>query len=391
VQSRLDGVENMVGESGPLSVHAQEIYRALSDADATAAAALLVGGLEPPAVRQRYERDIAQATAALAAAADLGGGADASAGPLRQISTNLPVYTGLVETARVYNRQGFPLGAAYLREASGVMRGQLLPAAEQLYEVESARLDADERKARATIIPDLLLGLLLLGALVAAQRYLTRRTNRLINVGLAVASGAALISLLWTTVALVSSAGDLRASSEEGSDHVQLLVEARTAALEARGDEGLTLVARGAGEAFEENYVKVSQEFGGRDGSGGLLGRALADAPDATARAEVQSAISNARAWRTAHAELRRRDEAGRYDEAVRIAIGPEETSAGSAFSRLDQDLAEAITNSQGNFLTAATQARGALAVLPLGVLVLMVVTVAGVGVGLWRRIAEYS
>ena len=64
------------------------------------------------------------------------------------MSTQLPVYTGLVETARVYNRQGLPLGAAYLREASGLMRDKLLPAAKQLYRTETGRL-ADDRDGAA--------------------------------------------------------------------------------------------------------------------------------------------------------------------------------------------------------------------------------------------------
>jgi len=43
----------------PLSVDAQQIYRALSDADATAATSFLSGGLEPHPVRHRYLADIA--------------------------------------------------------------------------------------------------------------------------------------------------------------------------------------------------------------------------------------------------------------------------------------------------------------------------------------------
>lgn len=46
---------------GPLSLDGQQIYRALSDADATAASAFLSGGLEPAAARRRYLTDIAAA------------------------------------------------------------------------------------------------------------------------------------------------------------------------------------------------------------------------------------------------------------------------------------------------------------------------------------------
>src|SRR6266581_7886662 len=106
----------------------QQIYRALSDADATAASAFLSGGLEPIAARRRYQADIAQAAAHLESATAAAGHSPA-ARDLARLSAGLPVYAGEVETARADNRLGLPLGAAYLREASSLMRGALLPAA----------------------------------------------------------------------------------------------------------------------------------------------------------------------------------------------------------------------------------------------------------------------
>ena len=53
--------------SGALTIQAQQLYRSLSDADATAATAFLSGGVEPVALRQRYLDDISDASAALAA------------------------------------------------------------------------------------------------------------------------------------------------------------------------------------------------------------------------------------------------------------------------------------------------------------------------------------
>ena len=47
VSQRASGASNVVGTSEPLSLDGQQIYRALSDADATAASAFLSGGLEP--------------------------------------------------------------------------------------------------------------------------------------------------------------------------------------------------------------------------------------------------------------------------------------------------------------------------------------------------------
>ena len=55
---------------------------------------------------------------------DTGPGADASAGAralnsdLEVLTTTIPVYSGLVETARTNNRLGNPVGSAYLGQAS---------------------------------------------------------------------------------------------------------------------------------------------------------------------------------------------------------------------------------------------------------------------------------
>src|SRR5687767_14708160 len=62
VQQRSARITEMGQVSGPLSIHAQDIYRSLSDADATAANAFLTSGAEPPALRQRYLDNIAQAS-----------------------------------------------------------------------------------------------------------------------------------------------------------------------------------------------------------------------------------------------------------------------------------------------------------------------------------------
>src|SRR5579863_880332 len=124
----------VVNVRGPLSVTAEQIYARLSDADDAATTAFLAGGLEPPAVRQRYLADVNAAASGIeSATAQSGSGTGAAAQDLRTLAAELPVYTGEIETARADNRLPLPLGAAYLREASKLMQGTLLPAAQDLY------------------------------------------------------------------------------------------------------------------------------------------------------------------------------------------------------------------------------------------------------------------
>jgi hypothetical protein len=187
----------VVAVSEPLSLDAEQIYQSLSDADATAAHAFLSGGLEPAADQQRYNADITQAAIRIEAASALMGASAARTGlpshpktatsatgdDLATLSAGLPVYAGEVETARADDRLGLPLGAAYLREASGLLRGTLLPAASGIYTEQSGLLTS--ASAQATGLP-LMVGAIVIGLVIGyvfyrSWRWLTRRTHRRIK------------------------------------------------------------------------------------------------------------------------------------------------------------------------------------------------------------------
>ncbi|SDG69237.1 hypothetical protein SAMN05216553_110270 [Lentzea fradiae] len=358
-------LQELATRSEPLAHAAQEVYRALQDADATAASAFLAGGLEPRELRERYEADIAQAQAALSVAT-------ASSPDLTAtLSAQLPVYTGLVETARTNNRQGFPVGAAYLREASGLMRTQLLPAARELYRSETDRVARAQDDAEFPLVPVLVAAAFVL-ALVAAQRYLTRITNRLLNVGLLVATGAALLSLLWVTTVSVLVMNDV-SDSRTASSKADVLAQARIATLTARGEETLTLVARGSGQAYEKNFVEVS----------GRLRELLEQAGRLDPSQAVASATENFRQWQQVHQRIREADDAGRYAEAVGLIGNPH-------FDSLDRDLVRAIGEARQDFSDEVAVARASLAGTVVGVLVLAVIGAAGAAMGLWQRLKEY-
>jgi hypothetical protein len=389
VRDRSDLVRRVTATSGPLAVAAQDLYRALSDADATAASAFLSGGLEPAPQRARYEADIAAASAALTKVA---GGVTEGVGVAAAglVAAQLPVYTGLVETARTLNRQRLPLGAAYLREASGLMRRTLLPAAQEVYSAVTARLAAARDDAAGFPWIALPLGLLALAGLIVGQVYLTRRTNRVFNPGLVAATAVGLAAVLWLGVAWVSAAGHLNASRRDGSEQVELLSQARILALQARGDESLTLVARGSGAAFEKRFADAMTRLVGENGSGGLLGQARGEATDPAGRAAADVALADARQWRTVHADIRRLDDDGDYVGAVGLAVGADRNSAANVFGRLDTDLARGITHGSDRFSREANRAGGVLSGVSVGIGALTVLLMLCVVAGMQRRIVEY-
>jgi hypothetical protein len=382
--SLVDGVRT---HSGPLAVQAQELYRSLSDADATAASAFLSNGVEPAELRSRYQSDIAAATAALAAAA---AGSESDQAAIQQLSTQLPVYTGLVETARTFNRLGLPVGAAYLREASGLMRDQLLTAAQRLYQRETDRLGAERGGAAGIPWLALLLGSATLAALIWAQRRLSRQTHRVFNLGLLAASLVTAIMVAWIGIAWVAVASQLSASNREGSAQVELLAKARIAALQARADEALTLVARGNGATFENDFTAQLKSLSGATGKAGLLGSARSATTDVAVRRAVDAAIADVQGWLTVHQKLRGVDDGGNFSEAVKLAVGAEPGSAATLFNHLDGALGQAIQITKAAFDLRATSAAGALSGASGGGMVLSVLLLVGIAVGFQRRIAEY-
>jgi hypothetical protein len=390
VAQRAASASEAVTTIEPLSVDAQQIYRALSDADATAATSFLSGGLEPLPVRHRYLADIARATSGLAAAtaAARGAGQSSAAGPLARLAGDLPVYVGLVETARADYRLGYPLGAAYLRAASGLMRGTLLTAARELYALQNARLATAD--GQATGLPYLALGLAVVAAyvLLRAQRWLARRTHRVLNRGLLAASAVGLLSAAWLFGALTVARAHLLDARAHGSAPVEALAQADIAALRAHSDESLTLVDNDGDDAFQKDFLNASRQLG--PGPGRLLTAAATAARGSPAGRLAAATVRVAPAWYAVHRRLRSLDDTGEHAAAVQLAIGSGPGDSGTLFGRLDTDLTAAISQDQAAFRSAGQTGRGDLAGLEAGMIAASLLMAAGCTWGVMARLAEY-
>ena len=385
---------DVVAVSEPLSLDAEQIYTSLSDADATAANAFLAGGLEPTAARQRFQADITEAAIKIEAASALVGAsaartqlpghlanvtsaADTAIGDdLAILSGQLPAYTDEVGTARADNRLGLPLGAAYLREASTLLRETLLPAASDIYTRESAQLTS--ASAQATGLP------LLVIAVVAAlgigfvfyrsSRWLSRHTHRMVNYGLLLAALVGLVSLVWLAGSFVIGRSDLLHAQQQGSAPAQAYARAEVAALQAHADESLTLIDNTGDDSYQKDYATLQDRLG--PGPGTLL-----------AATGSSQAAAQAQAWYQAHKALRAKDDAGDHPDAVQSALNGD---AASSFRQLSQTLSEGVETHQAVFASSARSGRDAFTGLAIGMIVASLVMVAGCAWGLSRRLAEY-
>ncbi|WP_426595747.1 hypothetical protein ACPPVS_09045 [Cellulomonas sp. McL0617] len=346
----------------------QDVRNDLVVADATATNAFLVGGLEPPAQRAKYDAAIASAATGLA---QLAGSNQADAELLGKATAGLTTYTGLVEQARANNRQGFPVGAAYLDQASSVLRSDVLPELDSLVKTNSDRVDSSFDAVSET--PWLLtLGLIALVAFVVVQSWLARRTHRRLNSGLFWATILTLVASAAGALVLATTAQH-SASVRTGSYADTVAVsQAYSLANDAKSMESFTLIKRGSGQAYEKIFQTETAQ----------ARTLLAGVDDAL--------VQSLDAWTAEHQKIRALDDAGQWDQAVALAISLAPDSPNAAFDAFS-------TAATGSVEASATATQDALsgagtAAVLVGWLILLAGLVAAVlsWRGISRRVEEY-
>jgi hypothetical protein len=376
---RASAANPIVASTGPLTYDAQQVYRSLSDADATEANAYL-SGIAPATTITRIHDDVSRTEADVMAirASDSDPAVQAD---LTTLATGIPSFTDLAGEADAFNREQVPVGAAWLGDASNLMHGTLLPAASDLYQKENARLNA--AYAQATGLPYLAVGSAILVGIVAfwTQRWLARRTRRVLNLGLVAASLIGLVSVAWLLTSFASARSDLLAARDQGSVPAQALTGAEITALRMHSDESLTLINRdGADDATEAEFQSSAKLLAAGLVTAQRTGSRSPGAADATAAARA------AQTWYGDHARVHDANGNGDYLGAVQLAIN----DSTRAFGKVDAALTAGIGADQATSARQAGSGDDAFGGLVVGMIVAALLMVACCVLGISKRIAEY-
>jgi hypothetical protein len=343
-------------------VRVQNIETSLYRADALASNAFLRGGLEPPAQRAAYDETISDVLRQIADAAEAQPADRAVLATLNELVTD---YTTGVTQARDNNRQVFPVGAQYLREASAALRIDATAALDALSDANTARAE-DEMDTQH---PWWLLGLALvaLAALWLVNRSIARRFHRRFNKGLLLAAlGIAVLTFFIVSYASAQNGAndELRAGAfKDAIDEAA----ARTAANDAKALESKRLIDRASG--------------------------AEVDAPWQLQAAIVDENTSYPGLWNdyvAAHMEVDALDVDGDWEGAVRRATSVEPGGSTFAFEVFDKTSGAAIEQ-------AGQQATDELSSNNIGLLLTLVtllVGLLGASVAAWginQRRREYA
>ena len=350
-------------------IRIQKIQSNLLSADATATNAFLVGGLEPSAQRAVYDQALSSTSSLIVEAAQA---QPADAAALSALNQEVVSYAATIEQARANNRQGLPVGAQYLRNASAELRSTALPILDNLVSSNAARA-ADDMDARVGyLLP--VISLLALVGVVIGQVWLARRFKRTINVGM-LASAAVLLILTVGGLIAAQQLGSTLSSISNGSfAAVNTAADARIDANNAKSNESLTLIARGSGQAFEDAWKSSA------DAVSGNLQR-LGERPEL---------VTQWQAYTDVHGKIRDLDDGGRWDKAVALATGSAPDSSNTVFGTFDQNLA-------GHLDEVSQEASSSLAneqpAMVVGAILILLGGLAAAFLGRWgvaARLKEY-
>ena len=384
---------DVVATSEPLSLSAQRMYLSLSDADVTATSAFLARINEPLPQRQRYAADIAQA------ATDLSSLRNAAAtssnrqllSSLAAVSAGLPLYTSYVAQAQTERSLGWLLTASSLMQvASEEMHVTLLPAAQKIYQQENAALTASSAQATGLpwIVVVVVLAIVLGAVLFGVQRWLTKRTHRIVNYGLLAASVVLVATVVWLAVAFVVARSDLQRGVGHGSAPAELLAQASIDTQQARGDQVLNLISRSGQAPFVQDFDSLRAALG--PGQGTLLTGAVSSSASGAGVSWAKAAARDEQSWYVVNNQVYSHDKNADYLHETPLVTGTKRGDSGFGFSRVEHDLNQAILANQVVFRSGATAGSNAYAGLDVGIIVAALIMAAGCAWGLARRLAEY-
>ena len=348
----------------------QDVQVRLVHADAIARENYLRGGVEDGAKRATYSAELAAVSDGLVSVAN--SVLPNEAATLASVAAQLSRYSGLVEQARANNRQGFPVGAAYLRTAnvlSAAMVADLQSVQASLRNQVNDDLDrADKAGAwlHATGWPLIIL-------LVAGATWVAARFRRILNAPIALAGLVTVLVVVVGGAFQASAMSDAQNATAGPLQAADLAAQARSAAFTAHAQEFGTLIARGSGSDDSAWQTSISTTEVALDRLCGT--------------ADECGLSDSLRSYTDAHATVRASDDAGDWDTARDESLDGAAAAAFASFDTASRDTAASLGQQAAAAMSSAPEGLGTLRVIAF----LAGLSVAALAlVGYSQRLREY-
>src|SRR5580658_79723 len=414
-----DTIRTIALHTKPAISAAERMRTALSAMDVDAASDSLSSDAVSTGTSRDFAGDVGNEIAAMVqASGGISFGDTDAAWRIESMQYDLHLYFAALGEARDAGRSKPWLAAQRVKFASRLLRGHVMVQADALEsgnwrQLEAAYAQSEEQSQRLGV-SYIGIGTLLIVTLIGAQIFLQRRTRRLINVPLAVATAVLVGAVLSVGLAILQERAEMLAGKTEALDRLVTLRQAKSAAYAINADQAMWLLDQ------EANRIEYEQDFERRarlildvdptDTAGlaqlqtrlaatdpaapppvaaGLLGSASAG-PSRVGEKPIAEAILSYLDFLMINRQLHILEEKGDHRGALELRTGNKPGQALFAFSRMDKALDAAITVADAGFeqrVTSVTATIYGLEVITVGGLGLALLLAAA---GLWQRYKEY-
>jgi hypothetical protein len=313
--------------------------------------------------------------------------------PLYNILSNLSAYEYTVGGSV---SSGAEISVDQFMEANRLMQQKILPASSALNRANLSQLESIYSSYTSNISSVMMFmtitGIVFLIILAGTQVYLFKKTHRVFNLGLLIATILFSVNLVYTAGALNSVKSDLYAAKHDAFDSLNALWSARAEAYNANAIESLYLLHNGTGivQTADTINFNLSAERMSND-SEGYLQDALSNITFSGEKEAAEAAHKQWSQYVEIDKKIRNLEYDSRHNEAIALLVGGASGQSNFEFVKFDAALGETIKINQANFDANITSAFKTLNIFPYITAVFLALIIAACILGMKARIDEYK
>lgn len=364
--------------TAPALVGIQEVFASVAEANTAATAAFLAADATGEAdrindnlFRAGLQRAVGQAEQV---SATIGPDPEAHQA-LQDIAVDLNAYRGGIEAARVQNLADLPDADVQLRTALGLVQTDIAASVTTVTEQGRANLEDERTTGQLFSWIAVAIGVVTLVSLIVVQVGLLRRTNRVLNPLLVLATALVATVVGYLVVGPLARAQALDDASAGGYDAIATTSGIQTSAFDLQSRLSLKILD-GRGDDLEASFADVETQI-----------EALATGADS---AREQAAADTLRIRWDRYQETAREIET-LVDIGDRTGAVERFQGEGLAtFNGLNTAVESALSDNRDQFLAGVDLAADAVGTTPYLTVVLPVLAALAILLAIQRRLAEY-
>ncbi len=311
------------------------------------------------------------------------------------------------------------LAVVCYRAALETLEHQLLPNVDALHKANADALEStygqEESQAAISCGFVAVIGMLLIGSLLATQIYLARRFRRRLSLPLLIATLCLLFFVQKLYSTLMHNSSHLKVAKEDAYNSVIALLDARVNSYQANAamarwlldkahaaehektflEKASTVANFAPGHNFAETIERAEKQYAADDKFNlpGFSGSLADEFNNVRFEGEAQAALEALKAfndYRMADASMRAQEKLAAHDVALAVGLGYDPRAARFAFGKFDDAVGRVLQINQYHFDRAIKESMNDLKGLTTMSQVICLLVLFCVYLGLRPRLAEY-